>query len=577
MPPTPSIPSAGDPSAGERARAQQRYQYLPREENLLAPIAMARSWPWLREQYGPSWVLPFLPRYLGAWGHRALVLLRFAAQRATFRFDQMRAYRQAFPGAIPDFVRDAERDDAFAWWRVAGPNALGLTQERNLEGLRLRIPFDTARSEARLRARLGRTVSLETEAREGRLFAVDFRVLQSALQPATSNASPRRPEPTRDSRWREKYLPAPIGVFLEAPGFYDDVDLVPLAIQIDQPQPQPAREPNPVYTPDMGWAWRIAKVYFQAADTSFHAACGHVLRTHFLLEPFCLATPRQLSPDHPVSVLLRPHTRFTLTANQAAYRSFVDRKLTYFQFYSGTLPDTRQIAIQSHLEKGFRDLELETELASRGVDAGPARYPYRDDARLWLGPIREFVTSYLAAFYPSDASVREDPELQAWFAELVDGERGAVRKLVPGDRLDAVAKLVDVLAQVLFVAGPGHAAQHFTSSHFYRYAPAFAGAAYAPPPWHEALAHEARHANTLPPIGVASKQVTYNTFTNFRYDSFGSYGRHPLGRLPEAREPIRRLRAALAEVERAIQERGRERPFPYDFLLPSRVPNSINI
>jgi arachidonate 15-lipoxygenase len=331
-----------------------------------------------------------------------------------------------------------------------------------------------------------------------------------------------------------------------------------------------------VYYPDDGWRWRIAKLYFEVADVSFNAACGHVFRTHFQMQPFCMATPRQLSRNHKISILLEPHLRFTLRANDYAYKYFTNRKKTYADFYAGTLEETRQIAIQSYRETGFLDLEFETDLVRRGVDRVPADYPYRDDARLWITPIRNFVTAYVDAFYPDDASVREDRELQAWFGELVDPACGALKRLVPGDRLDAKAKLIGLLAQVLFIAGPGHASQHYPSNYFYRYAPAFPGAAYIPPPWQPELMNAARHLNTLPPIGTASRQVMFGTFGAYRYGVFGNYRGYRLGRLPQAAAPIQQLREALKRVECTLEQRQQQRLVPYEFLLPSRVPNSVN-
>jgi arachidonate 15-lipoxygenase len=549
------------------ARARRRYRYKTCDENQLHPIAVAKSWPWWIEdqKFHPSWVLPFLPNYACAYVHRVRKKVRFAFQRAAFRFDKLRAYQQLLPAGAPHFAAHWSSDAFFAHCRVAGANPLGLRRENDVEALRRRIPFDPVRIEARLQQGLRRTVSLQQEAADGRLFAVDFELIQRSL--------PR--DRTRDSRWREKYLPAPIGVFLEAPGFLPGTALIPVALQIDQFQPTP--EVNPVYYPDDGWGWRIAKLYFEVADVSFNAACGHVLRTHLLMEPFCLATARQLSKGHPVSVLLQPHLRFTLGANRGAYDSFVDRSKTYFDFYAGTLEETRQIAIQSRLETDFIGLGLEADLGRRGVDRAPADYPYRDDARLWLDPIRDFVTECLDAIYPSDASVRGDDELQAWYDELVCPHRGALQGLVPGNRLDNKVKLADLLAQVLFTAGPGHASQHYPSNYYYRYAPVFPGAAYSPPPWNGEFINAARHRNTLPPIRTASRQFTYNTFLDYRYDVFGHYDRYPLGRLSEAAGPIARLRARLAAVERVIDARARTRVFPYDFLRPSRVPNSITI
>jgi arachidonate 15-lipoxygenase len=290
-----------------------------------------------------------------------------------------------------------------------------------------------------------------------------------------------------------------------------------------------------------------------------------------------MATPRQLSDEHPVFMLLRPHTRFTLQTNKAAYKYFTNRKKTYFEFYAGTLEETRQIAIDSYVRTSFHQLELSRELRSRDVDVLPERYPYRDDARLWIPPIRDFVTAYIDAFYPDDQAVQEDFELQEWAAELMDPARGAIRELVPDDTLDTKAKLIALLAQVLFTAGPGHASQHYSSSYFYRYAPACPAAAYVPPPWKLGRVHEARFRNMLPPIGPASNQARYNTFGNLLYDRFGDYRRYALSRLPQAQQPITQLRAALARVECEIEGRLQDRMLPYNFLLPSRVPNSTNI
>lgn len=568
---SPTLPQqATDPERRGRRleRARRVYRYRAPGVNQLSPISMAAHWSFWREYYNWRWLRLMAPGYAAAWARHQFMRLRFALQRGSFRFDKMRAYDQLFPGGGPPFDGLTGSDEAFAYWRIAGPNALGLERARDLERLRRRIPLDVARVEARLRRRLPE-LSLAAEADAGRLFVVDFLLLQSAL---------RGGMPTRDSRWRDKYLPAPIGVFLEAPGFYEDprAALVPLALQIDQVQPIP--EHNPVYYPDGdAWAWRIAKLYFETADVSYHVACGHVFRTHLVVGPFCLATPRRLSRDHPVFVLLRPHTRFTLKTNGAAYDYFVDRRDTYNEFYAGTLEETRQIAIQSYLDKSFRELAFENELVDRGVDSAPVHYPYRDDARLWLGPIHDFVGEYVAAFYESDADVVEDGEIQAWARELIDPKGGAVRELLPGGPLDTRRKLVDVLAQAIFTAGPGHAAQHFSSNHYYRYAPAFPGSAYAPPPWRADRAHRARFYNTLPPAVHASNQVRYNTFTNLHYDRFGDYHRYRLGRTPEARGPIERLQAALGEVERKIGSRQEQRLLPYEFLLPSRVPNSANI
>jgi hypothetical protein len=85
-----------------------------------------------------------------------------------------------------------------------------------------------------------------------------------------------------------------------------------------------------------------------------------------------MATPRQLSRNHKISILLEPHLRFTLRANHYAYKYFTNRKKTYAGFYAGTLEEMRQIAIQSYRETDFLDLEFETDLVRRGANRSPS-------------------------------------------------------------------------------------------------------------------------------------------------------------------------------------------------------------
>jgi len=547
--------------------ARDAYRYMSSDENQVWPIARAKSWPCWHEQYMPSWLLPFLPTWLDAQARHLVQRVRSGIEHATFRFDKLASYSELFVGERPPFAEqmtDAAHDDAFGWWRIAGANALLLRRADDLGALCARIPLPVQRIQDRVLKVLGRPVSLDAAARYGQLFVADFELLLKAMQRVRANVP-------RDSRWRAKYLPAPIGVFLDTGS-----GLLPLAIQIDQPQANSAH--NPVYTPDERWPWIIAKAYFEAADVTFQSGFSHVFSTHLLMESFCMATPRQLPPHHPVRHLLEPHTRFTLKANHEAYRYLTNRRKLYNEIYAATLEQLRAVAIEGYYEHGFMELQLEADLQRRGVETTPIRYPYRDDLRLWLRPIHDFVRAYVEAFYADDAAVETDVPLQAWKDELTDGARGAVRNLVPGNRLDSRQKLVNLLAQLLFTAGPGHASQHYSADYYYRYAPTFPAAVYAPPPRKAESLDYARWLAMLPSIDQASDQFRSNTFTNFRYDQFGHYERFPLGsNVPEAREPIARLRAALAEVEREIRQRQAARLFPYEFALPSRVPNSINI
>ena len=102
----------------------------------------------------------------------------------------------------------------------------------------------------------------------------------------------------------QRFVAAPLVLFVvRDPGG----DLIPIAIQLHQ-SPGPD---NPVWTPrDMPEDWIMAKLWVRCADFQLHFAVTHLLKTHFVLEPFVLAMMRQLSSSHPVYKLLKPHFRY---------------------------------------------------------------------------------------------------------------------------------------------------------------------------------------------------------------------------------------------------------------------------
>lgn len=577
------------PADEERALTarRQHFRYRPTERNRLAPIACAERCPG-SERYSLRWYKGFLPGYLAAYANRLMNTLDTLERRVTFQLDLVKDYDRLFVAGKPRFAEDADDDQAFGYRRVAGPNTLSLFRVDSLEAARARIRVSPARVRAALeqhfRDELG-DFDLAEEARAGRVYCVDFAMLGRALDATRHGRETRRArdpgdvDAVRDTRWRAKYLPVPVGLFWSPPPRLE-ATLHPLAIQIDR-SPDDEDDTRVRYPAARGepgdWGWRIAKHYFEVADVSYHVAVGHVYGTHLFMEPFCLATLRQLPRRHPVHQLLRPHTRFTLHANQPAYLFSVDRRKTYFAFYSGTLETTRDIMIEAHAARTFRDQEPLADLGARGVLDPALFHPHRDDALDWREVLRRYVEDYVRAFYPDDARIRGDEHLQAWADELMDPARGGVRGMLDGDRLESREQLVDVLAQVLFVAGPGHAAQHYSSSYYYRFSPAFPGAAWAPPPQSERDEHEALYYAASPPIRVARRQFTFNSFTDYRYDRFGDYRGYAIERSPQAWRPVHRLREDLEALEARIAGRLAARRWRYDFLLPSLVPNSVTI
>jgi arachidonate 15-lipoxygenase len=561
---SPSLPqNSPDPVARKKALALIRaeYEYLPQDysHNPLSPIAVAGKFPF-SENYNLAWALPYLPQLLRS-------LIDTAWKKLTLRRKpKLQAYEEIFCPAIglppPDEVRNWKRDAVFARNRIDGPNPLVIQKLRDLEDLHARMPI----SEDQWEEVMGPGRTLADELRDGNLFVADYRLLALSLLPQT--------DIHRDSRWREKYLPAPVALFCHRPEVDSFCALVPVAILIDQPK---ARKPNPLYLRKPGEAWELAKTYVEVAEFNLQAMSSHIYRHHYLAEPYSVSAHRQLSDEHPIYVLLEPHLAYTLAVNNAAFNLLKKPGSVFDEIYAGQLSETRQIMITSYETWTVRDQAFTADVDARGVESQPAEFPWRDDIKLWLEPIRRFVDSYVRLYYKNDEAVVRDWELQAFITELQSDDGGRLRGLLSTDRLDTIDELVSMLSQFLFLAGPSHSSVHYPQSDYFTYIPAFPGAAFLPPPDEKEYIGPERLVNTLPPFAVGADQFQNNQIANYRFDRFGDYRRYALSKVEAARPAVQRLQADLLEIERTISERNGRRPRPYVYVLPSMVTNSVNI
>src|SRR5262249_29831798 len=241
--------------------------------------------------------------------------------------------------------------------------------------------------------------SLEAALAEARLYLADYAVLEGAQTGAFPNG--------------QKYLAAPIALFVVEK---TTRRLKPVAIQCHQ-KPGPK---NPIFLPNDGWNWQIAKTFVEIADGNIHEAMVHLGRTHLVIEPFVVTTLRQLAAGHPLSHLLRPHFVGTMAINKASWRHLIADKGGVEMLFSASLPAARGLAVKSVQSLDIMSSLLPKTFASRGVDDQTSlpNYPYRDDALLYWNAISCWVSSYIGLYYRTAADILEDTELQAWAREL---------------------------------------------------------------------------------------------------------------------------------------------------------------
>jgi arachidonate 15-lipoxygenase len=307
-----------------------------------------------------------------------------------------------------------------------------------------------------------------------------------------------------------------------------------------------------------------------------------------------MASRRQLSASHPLSVLLAPHFEGTLAINNQAWKKLLSDGGGVDLILAGEISESRKVAVKAALEWSFDDAMFPKELARRGVDdpAALPSYPYRDDGRLLWDAIHAWVESYLRLYYASSADVQADVELQAWVAEIIAPRPhgGQIKGMGEGGRIKTLEYLIDAVTHIVFTASAQHAAVNFPQYNLMSYAPKMPLALFEPPP-RDLAVKESDYLRALPPLNLAYAQCALGFLLGtVRYTKLGQYD-HP-GRLqqladsvshphsyfkdPRGAEPLAAFQKRLADIEETkIVPSARLNG--YDYLVPSNVPQSINI
>ncbi|CAL4985695.1 unnamed protein product [Urochloa decumbens] len=256
-----------------------------------------------------------------------------------------------------------------------------------------------------------------------------------------------------------------------------DGTLKPVAIELSLPHPdgQQHGADSKVYTSAHtgvdGHIWQLAKAYACVNDSAWHQLISHWLNTHAVIEPFVIATNRQLSVVHPVHKLLSPHYRDTLNINALARQTLINAggifELTLF-------PGKHAMKISSDVYKSwnFNEQALPADLVKRGV-AVPDQsspygvrllikdYPYAVDGLVIWWAIERWVKEYLDIYYNSDDELQRDVELQAWWKEVREEAHGDLKDRDWWYKIDTVQQLARTCTTIIWVASALHAAVNF--------------------------------------------------------------------------------------------------------------------
>lgn len=449
--------------------------------------------------------------------------------------------------ALPEIGNIFLEDKAFARLRVAGFNPTSLVRVFSVNDMSFLVADENMPWGGD---------SIVACIAENRLYAQDFSFMDALPQKANS----------------KNIFAVTSAIYAIPPG---GGDLEPVAIQVNGDVFFPPKRNRPFTT-----HWAIAKMALNQNDATHQELFAHLGRTHLLVEPFVIATMRQLPSDHPVHILLKPHFEGTIFINDTASKNLVKVGGEVDRIFAGDITSVMKLCASLVISNHFNDSMPDVELKKRGLMDRILNMPYRDDALEHFRAMYRFVHLYVSHFYKTDDGVMQDPELQAWVQELLDPECGRLKGFGEDDKgtVSSIKYLARALTFVIFSASVQHAAVNFPQFDYMAYAPAISGGLYAVPPKPSEEAGLEHWAAMLTPIKTAIEQIRILGLIGAVYHTrLGHYRR---GEMPDD-EPVqtalREYQDELLRIDTRIEKRERNSRLKYDFLRSSKIPQSINI
>ncbi|XP_051122412.1 lipoxygenase 6, chloroplastic [Andrographis paniculata] len=397
--------------------------------------------------------------------------------------------------------------------------------------------------------------------------------------------------------------------------------LIPIMIELSLP-PTPSSPRNKTihrhgHDATTAWIWKLAKAHVCSNDAGVHQLVNHWMRTHACMEPYIIATHRQLSSMHPVYKLLHPHMRYTMEINALARQSLISGGGIIEACFS---PEKYAIEVSSAAYKSLwqfdrealpadllhRGMAVEDPTAPGGVKLVIEDYPYAADGLLIWSAIKELVESYVDHYYSESNSVSGDEELQAWWNEIKNVGHHEKRNEPWWPNLTTQDDLSNILTTMIWVASGQHAAINFGQYPFGGYPPN------RPTLMRKLIPREGdgdyqkllqnpeyTFLTSLPTQLQATKiMAVQDTLSTHSPDEEYLHQVHDIHRQfcndPEVQKLFDNFSVKLGEIERIIHNRNSNAQLknrsgagvpPYELLLPSSspgvtgrgIPNSISI
>uniref|UniRef100_A0A665V8V4 Arachidonate 12-lipoxygenase n=1 Tax=Echeneis naucrates TaxID=173247 RepID=A0A665V8V4_ECHNA len=350
--------------------------------------------------------------------------------------------------------------------------------------------------------------NLDKELKAGKIYLLDYAIMDGI--------------PANIIKGKPQYIAAPLCLLYQHP----DKGLIPVAIQL-------AQNPDltsPIFLPrDPPLAWLLAKMWVRHAEFQVFQLLSHLLRTHLVIEVFCVATLRQLPAVHPI---------------------YKVNKMLVYSYFKLTL-----------YGQCLTSIAWAYSLLTSGGDRSC------------------FVTGVVDLFYQSDHDVQEDLELQAWFTDISQEGFAELPSFGLPSKISSREELSTLLAVAIFTSTVQHAATNNGQFDWCAWIPNTPCSMRQPPPTDKDAVTMDMIMATLPDVSQSCMQMAITWHLGRPQPDAIPLGQNMEEHFTESRalELISEFRKELKGIQDNILSQNEGLELQYLFLLPSRIENSITI
>ena len=441
--------------------------------------------------------------------------------------------------------------------------------------------------------------SIKQALKDGRLFQVDYNFMKDmkpgTYKSKTYNAGNPFNKPHGPSL--KKYVYGATGYFIVPKSDTESNPIWCVAIQVKDNSVN-----NVLVQPKDAWSWLIAKGMLNASHYTYHEGVGHLGFTHLVNESVVTAMRRTMPIKHPIYHLLNKHFEGTRNINHLAFDSLIQPDASVDRLVGAQINDDASghkdtvwgLIAERRANFNFKDNYLENKISQNGLEGIP-EYPYRDDGRKIWSAIKKWVTQYVEHYYDdskTDGSsskypVAYDQELQTWAALVSSTEPnvgGGLKGFGTDGKITSTSELIDICTMIIFTASAQHAAVNFTQKTDMIYLPAapLSGFLSLEDFTKKSVGSHTKedYLRFLPPLDVAFVQCSMLEMLGSVFHTQLGYYDDNIGSRVKPYFTDEAIRAYNSDFQDEINDRNESKfrsRHPYLAMLPSRLPQSINI